>query len=193
MTRNNQDKALTRCHWCSDDPEYIRYHDTEWGVPSTDARYLFEMLILESFQAGLSWLSILKRRASFRAVFFNFDAHRMAQLSDHDLEQLTSDTRIIRHRGKIFSARTNAQAWLQLDDPVDLIWSLTQGQPQVHHIDDHRDVPVTSNESVKLSQILKKNGFAFVGPTTCQAYLQATGVLMQHTTDCFRYAELTAD
>jgi len=181
---------LKRCHWCTNDPEYIRYHDTEWGVPSTDARYLFEMLILEGFQAGLSWWSVLKKRDHFRDVFLDFDVNRVATLDDDYLEALTRDAGIIRHRGKIFAARNNAQAWLRLDDPVDLIWSLVDGRPQVHHIDRHDDVPVTSSESVALSRLLKKNGFAFVGPTISQAYLQAVGVLMQHTTDCFRHAQL---
>lgn len=181
---------MQRCHWCTDDADYIRYHDTEWGVPSYDPHYLFEMLILEGFQAGLSWRSILRKRDRFRQVLFGFDPEKLAVMTDDHIEELMNDPGIIRNRLKLNAARTNARAWLQLDDPVDVIWSLTDGQPKVSHYRDHTAVPATSPEAQALSRQLKIAGFKFVGPTICHAYLQATGVLMEHTMDCHRYQQL---
>lgn len=184
---------MQRCHWCTQDPRYIHYHDTEWGVPSRDPGHLFEMLILEGFQAGLSWWTILQKRDHFRQVLFQFDPEQLATMPDHYIAELLDDPGIVRNRLKLYAARTNAQAWLQLDDPVELIWSVTHGQPLANYYADHTQVPATSPQAETLSRLLKKAGFKFVGPTICHAYLQATGVLMEHTVDCFRHAELLAD
>ncbi len=181
---------MPRCDWCSTDPLYIHYHDTEWGVPMHDTNALFEILILEGFQAGLSWWSILQRRDAFRRALADFDPHRLARLSDADIERLMQNASIIRNRRKLEATRGNAQAWLRLTDPAALIWSVTEGRTRVHHYASHHDVPASSPESEALSRTLKKAGFRFVGPTICHSLLQATGVLMEHTMDCFRYREL---
>lgn len=182
---------MQRCHWCTNDPDYILYHDTEWGVPSHDPRYLFEMLILEGFQAGLSWRSILQKRERFREVLFQFDPERLAIMTDDHIDALMQDPGIVRNRLKLRAVRSNAQAWLRLDDPVALIWSVTGGQPKIGHYSDHTQVPASSPQSEDLSRRLKAEGFKFVGPVICHAYLQATGVLMEHTTDCHRYLHLS--
>ncbi len=184
--------SFKRCGWCTDDPAYIAYHDTEWGVPSHDPRHLFEMLLLEGFQAGLSWITVLKKRAHYREVLFNFDAEKLAAMSDDYIDTLMQDPGIIRNRLKLKSARQNAQAWLKLDDPVALIWSFVDGIPKVNH---HRllaDVPVLTPQAETMSRVLKKAGFNFVGPTICYSYLQAVGCIMDHTTDCHRYPALAA-
>lgn len=183
---------MQRCHWCTRDPLYIQYHDTEWGVPSRDPRHLFEMLILEGFQAGLSWWTILQKRERFRDVLFQFDPEALAAMTDAYIDTLMHDPGIVRNRLKLQAARHNAQVWLQLDDPVGMIWSVTDGLPVVGHYADHTQVPADSPQAEKLSRMLKSHGFKFVGPITCHAYLQATGVLMQHTMNCHRYAALTA-
>lgn len=149
------------------------------------------MLILEGFQAGLSWWTILQKRERFREVFFRFEPERMATMSDEYIETLMQDPGIVRNRLKLRAARSNAQAWLQLNDPVSLIWSVTNGQPKISHYADHSQVPSTSPEAEQLSRTLKTAGFKFVGPTICHAYLQAIGVLMEHTTDCVQYSALT--
>jgi DNA-3-methyladenine glycosylase I len=184
--------AFKRCGWCTDDPAYIAYHDTEWGVPSHDPRHLFEMLLLEGFQAGLSWITVLKKRAHYREVLFNFDAEKLAAMSDDYIDTLMQDPGIIRNRLKLKSARQNAQAWLKLDDPVALIWSFVDGIPKVNHHQLLADVPVLTPQAETMSRVLKKAGFNFVGPTICYSYLQAVGCIMDHTTDCHRYPALAA-
>ena len=181
---------MQRCRWCTDDALYIHYHDTEWGVPSHDPRYLFEMLILEGFQAGLSWWTILQKRERFRSVLFQFDPEQLAAMTDDYIEALMQDPGIIRNRLKLRAARSNAQAWLQLDDPVTQIWSVTNGQTVIGHYGDVT-VPATSPQAEELSRGLKASGFKFVGLVICHAYLQAIGVLMEHSVDCHRHAELT--
>lgn len=184
---------LIRCGWCSGDPIYIAYHDTEWGVPSYDSQHLFEMLLLEGFQAGLSWITVLKKRPRYREVMFNFDPERLARLSDDEIECLMQDPGIIRNRLKLRGARQNAQAWLRQSDPVSLIWSAVGGQPRINHYACLQDVPTVTPEAQALSRALKKAGFTFVGPTICQSYLQAIGCLMDHTTDCHRHAALAGN
>ncbi|MDF2642890.1 MAG: DNA-3-methyladenine glycosylase [Pseudomonas sp.] len=178
---------MTRCYWCNEDPLYIAYHDKEWGVPLRDAQKLFELLLLEGFQAGLSWITILKRRARYREVLFGFDAERLARMSDSEIEELMLDATIIRNRLKLNAARTNARAWLALEDPVGLLWSFVGGEPKVNHFKDRSEVPAITPEAQAMSKALKKAGFTFVGPTICYAYMQATGMVMDHTTDCDRY------
>jgi DNA-3-methyladenine glycosylase I len=181
---------MPRCFWCNDDPLYIRYHDEEWGVPSRDARHLFEMLLLEGAQAGLSWITVLKKRERYREVLFGFDAERLALMTDAQIEERMQDPGIIRNRLKLKAARQNAQAWLKLEDPVTLLWSFVGGAPKINHFNGRGDVPAVTPEAEAMSRALKKLGFTFVGPTICYAYMQATGMVMDHTADCDRYHAL---
>jgi DNA-3-methyladenine glycosylase I len=166
------------------------YHDQEWGVPLRDAQMLFEFLLLEGFQAGLSWITILKKRARYREVMFNFDVQRIANMTDAEIEALMLEPGIIRNRLKLNAARKNAQAWLRLEDPVAFVWSFVGGQPKINHFKDRSEVPAITPEAEAMSKALKKAGFTFVGPTICYAYMQATGMVMDHTVDCDRYAQL---
>ncbi|NYT58499.1 DNA-3-methyladenine glycosylase I [Alcaligenaceae bacterium] len=181
---------MVRCGWCSGDPAYMHYHDTEWGVPSRNPRYLFEMLLLEGFQAGLSWITVLKKRPRYREVLFQFDPEKLACMGDDYIETLMQDPGIIRNRLKLNTARQNARAWLEQPDPVDLIWSFVGGKPRIHDYSTLQDVPVITPEAELMSRTLKKAGFNFVGPTICQSYMQAIGCLMDHTTDCHRHQAL---
>lgn len=178
---------MPRCFWCNDDPLYIAYHDDEWGVPLRDPQRLFELLLLEGFQAGLSWITVLKKRERYRQVLFGFDAQRLAVLSDEAIEELMQDPGIIRNRLKLKAARQNAQAWLRLADPVGLLWSFVGGAAKINHFAGRSDVPAITAEAEAMSKALKKAGFTFVGPTICYAYMQAAGMVMDHTTDCDRY------
>ncbi|WP_079204111.1 DNA-3-methyladenine glycosylase I [Pseudomonas sp. CC6-YY-74] len=181
---------MPRCFWCTDDPLYQAYHDQEWGVPQRDPQALFELLLLEGFQAGLSWITVLKKRERYREVLFGFDVQRLAAMSDEYLESLMQDPGIIRNRLKLKAARQNAQAWLRLEDPLALLWSFVGGQPKLNHFSQRSQVPAITEEAEAMSKALKKAGFTFVGPTICYAYMQATGMVMDHTTDCDRYAAL---
>jgi DNA-3-methyladenine glycosylase I len=181
----------TRCPWLPVKHELYRdYHDTEWGVPSRDPRYLFEMICLEGAQAGLSWWTILQRRARYREVFHDFEPARVAAMSDAELEALVLDPGIIRHRGKIFSVRANARAWLELDDPVGWLWGFAGGKPKPSRFKSLADFPARTADSDALSKALRKAGFNFVGSTTLYAFMQAVGMVEDHTVDCFRKAEL---
>jgi len=182
---------MPRCFWCTDDPLYIQYHDQEWGIPLYDPQRLFELLLLEGFQAGLSWITVLKKRQHYREVLFGFDPQRLAQMSDEYLDTLLQDPGIIRNRLKLKAARQNAQAWLRLPDPAALLWSFVGGVPKVNHFGAHSQIPAITAEAQDMSRALKKAGFSFVGPTICYAYMQASGMVMDHTTDCPRYAELS--
>lgn len=181
---------VVRCSWCSDDPLYVRYHDTEWGVPSRDPGHLFEMLILEGFQAGLSWLTILRRREALRAALLDFDPEALSRTDEAWVQDRMQDASIIRNRLKLRAASANARAWLALPDPVGLVWSVVGDRPLIHRYAVSQDVPVTGPEAEALSRLLKQHGFTFVGPTICQSYLQAIGCLMDHTTDCHRHRVL---
>jgi len=182
---------MPRCFWCTEDPLYIQYHDQEWGIPLYDPQRLFELLLLEGFQAGLSWITVLKKRQRYREVLFGFDPQRLAQLSDEHLDTLLQDPGIIRNRLKLKAARQNAQAWLRLPDPAALLWSFVGGVPKINHFCAHSQIPTITAEAQDMSRALKKAGFSFVGPTICYAYMQASGMVMDHTTDCPRYAELS--
>ena len=164
--------------------------DREWGVPLRDAQGLFELLLLEGFQAGLSWITVLKKRERYRQVLFGFDVHRVAQMSDAEIDDLMLDPGIIRNRLKLNAARRNAQAWLALEDPVALLWSFVGGKPKVNHFKDRNEVPAVTPEAEAMSKGLKKAGFTFVGPTICYALMQASGMVMDHTRNCDRYAIL---
>jgi DNA-3-methyladenine glycosylase I len=181
---------MPRCFWCTDDPLYQAYHDQEWGVPLREPQALFELLLLEGFQAGLSWITVLKKRARYREVLFGFDPQRLARMTDAEIEERMQDPGIIRNRLKLKAARQNAQAWLRLEDPVALLWSFVGGQPKINHFQDRRLMPAVTPEAEAMSKALKKAGFTFVGPTICYAYMQAAGMVMDHTTDCDRYPAL---
>lgn len=184
---------LTRCQWCSSDPVYQHYHDHEWGVPEYDAQRLFEKLLLDGFQAGLSWITILKKRERYRQVYRGFDVPFMAAQSDADLQALMLDAGIVRNRLKIAAARQNARAWLALaeqTDPAIWLWQFVGGRPRINHFASHAEVPAITPQAEAMSKALKQAGFSFVGPTICYAFMQATGMIMDHTLDCFRYAEL---
>lgn len=185
--------APQRCQWCSADPLYQAYHDSEWGVPEYDAQRLFEKLLLDGFQAGLSWLTVLKKRERYRQVYRGFDPQFMAHQSDHDLLGLLEDPGIIRNRLKVKGARQNARAWLRLaaqTDPGEWLWQFVGGQPRVNHFPSSAQVPTQTVAAQAMSKALKQAGFIFVGPTICYAFMQATGMVMDHTTGCFRYPHL---
>jgi len=179
--------GLTRCSWAARTSEYRAYHDTEWGVPVHGETGLYERLTLEAFQSGLSWLTILRKRESFRAAFAGFDAEAVAGFGDADYQRLMSDTSIVRNRLKIRAAMTNAQAVVRLRDKAgidELVWSFAsvgRHQPRTP-----ADVPSVSADSIALAKALKDNGFVFVGPTTMYATMQACGLVDDHLTGCFR-------
>lgn len=181
---------MPRCFWCTADPLYQQYHDHEWGVALRDPQRLFELLVLEGFQAGLSWITILKKRQRYREVLFGFDAARLARMTDEELELRMQDTGIIRNRLKLKAARQNAQAWLRLEDPVGFLWSFVGNAPLINHFADHSEVPVQTPQAQAMSKALKKAGFSFVGPVICYAFMQASGMVMDHTIDCDRYPAL---
>jgi DNA-3-methyladenine glycosylase I len=181
---------ITRCAWVTDDPLYIAYHDTEWGVPVHDDRTFFEALVLDGAQAGLSWLTILKRREGYRAAFDHFDPEVVARYDEERIAALQHDPRIIRNQQKIRSAVNNARAFLRIQDEFgsfdSYIWRFVGGAPRYNYPATLNDVPAETAESRSLSQDLKQRGFSFVGPIICYALMQACGLVNDHTTDCFR-------
>lgn len=182
---------MNRCAWVSNDPLYLAYHDEEWGVPVYDDQKLFEMIMLEGAQAGLSWITILKRREGYRAAYEGFDPEKMARWTDDKLLALQQDTRIIRNKLKILSAKTNAQAYLQIKEEQgsfsDYLWSFVQGEVIQNTWKTLEEVPVSTPESDAMSKDLKKRGFKFTGSTICYAFMQGVGMVNDHTTDCFRF------
>jgi len=185
---------MKRCSWLTDDPLYIAYHDNEWGVPLHDDARLFEMLLLEGAQAGLSWLTILKRRETYRAAYDGFDPARIARWDQKKIESLLQDPGIIRNRLKVEAARTNALAFLQVVEEFSsfnaFIWSFVGGVPIQNGWPSLREIPARTSESDSMSRELKKRGFKFTGSTICYAFIQAVGMVNDHTVDCFRYKEL---
>lgn len=180
------DDGVARCSWSASDAEYRRYHDEEWGTPQHDARALYEKLCLEGFQAGLSWITILRRRPAFREVFHGFDPTRVATMTEDDVQRLLGDERIIRHRGKIEATISNARATLVLDMPLEvLMWGFAPAGPR-ERPREWGDVPAVTPESTALSKELRRRGFRFVGPTTMYALMQATGMVDDHFEGCFR-------
>ena len=173
-----------RCAWAISTPDYLEYHDKEWGREIRDDRGLYERLTLESFQSGLSWITILRKRAAFRAAFAGFDPHKVASYTGEDFDRLMADTGIVRNRAKINAAITNARAMLELADGglTELLWSFAPAPGPAPKT--MADVPATTPESVAMSKALKKQGFVFVGPTTCYALMQATGMVNDHLADC---------
>ena len=182
-----------RCAWCGTDPLYMDYHDREWGVPTLDDASLFEMLVLEGAQAGLAWITVLRKREGYRELFDGFDANRIARYTDRKLEKLLLDPRIIRNRLKVFGTRQNARAFLAVQDEMgsfsDYIWGFVEHAPVQNSWRSMRNVPATSEISDRLSKDMKKRGFTFVGSTIMYAHMQATGMVNDHTTDCFRHRE----
>lgn len=182
----------TRCGWCGSDPLYVDYHDNEWGVPVRDDQTLFEFLILEGAQAGLSWITILRKRENYRRLFDNFDAQKIARYSDKKLDKLLLDPGIIRNRLKVYGARKNARAFLAVQQQhgsfAAYIWGFVDNQPIQNRWQSMREVPATSAVSDAMSKDMKKRGFTFVGSTILYAHMQATGMVNDHITDCFRHA-----
>jgi DNA-3-methyladenine glycosylase I len=182
---------MTRCGWVPEaDPLYVAYHDEEWGVPSHDERHLFEMLVLEGAQAGLSWSTILRKREGYRRAFAGFDLERIARFDDTAVERLMSDASIVRNRAKIESAIANARAALEIGSLEGLVWSFVDGRPLQNSWKTVGEIPAETAESKAMSKELKRRGFRFVGPTICYAFMQAVGLVNDHTVDCFRYREL---
>lgn len=187
---------MHRCDWCGDDPLYIRYHDEEWGTPLRDERSMFEFLLLEGAQAGLSWITILRKREGYRTVFDNFDVHTLAGYSDGELEEKLQDSRIVRNRLKVQAVRTNARATMALYEAggslLDYFWGFVDGSPQQNSWESMAQVPASTPLSEVISKDLKKRGFSFVGPTIIYAHMQATGMVNDHLRSCPRHSECAA-
>jgi len=182
---------MTRCAWVPEgDPLYVAYHDEEWGVPSHDERHLFEMLVLEGAQAGLSWSTILRKRENYRRAFAEWDVEKIARFGDRNVERLMGDAGIVRNRLKIESAIANARATLQLDSLDELLWGFVGGEPRPNRFRKLAEIPAETAESKAMSKELKRRGFRFVGPTVCYAFMQACGLVNDHTVNCFRFGEL---
>ncbi|EMB14071.1 DNA-3-methyladenine glycosylase I [Rhodopirellula europaea] len=188
------DQDISRCGWCGTDADYVRYHDLEWGVPVRDDLGLFEKICLEGFQCGLSWITILKRRAAFRECFVDFDPRRLSKFTPSDVERLMTDSRIIRNRAKIEATIQNARTMtVMLDRDESLAELLWQFAPKKRRLYRRLDqVPAITEESTKMSRVLKKAGWKFVGPTTCYALMQATGMVNDHLDGCFRHGAVKA-
>lgn len=185
---------INRCKWCEKDPIYIKYHDKEWGVPIHDDEKLFEFLILESAQAGLSWLTILKRREGYRNAFANFDPKVVARFSDKKIEELLLDSGIIRNRLKVNAAITNAQAFLNIQETFgsfdQYAWQFVEGKRVVNRWKTLAEIPATTKESDAFSKDLKERGFKFVGSTIMYAHMQAVGMVNDHLINCFRHNQV---
>ncbi len=181
-----------RCAWCGTDPLYVAYHDAEWGVPSHDDRHLFEMLVLEGAQAGLSWITILKKREHYRRAFDGFDAERVARYGAEEVTRLLADPGIVRNRRKVEAAIANACAALAVRDRFGsldaFLWRFVDGAPRDGRRRTAADVPAETAESRAMSAELKRLGFRFVGPTVCYAFMQAVGMVDDHVESCFRHA-----
>ena len=180
----------SRCPWAGTDPLSTSYHDTEWGVPMRDPHRLFELLCLEGAQAGLAWITILRKREGYRSAFEGLDVERMAAYTDDDRARLLADARIVRNRAKVGAFIGNAAAWRRLDDPVGLIWSFVDGRQVVNRWRTMDAVPAETQVSLALARELRGQGFRFVGPTICYALMQSAGLVNDHLIDCFRHAEV---
>ena len=187
-------KSITRCSWCGEDPLYIKYHDTEWGVPLRDEQKLFEFLILETFQSGLSWITILRKRENFRKALDNFDYKKIALYNDEKITELLQDTGIIRNKLKVKATISNAIAFMEIQTEFGsfskYLWGFVNNVPIQNNNKSISDVKATTCISEKISKNLKKRGFKFVGPTVIYAFMQATGMVNDHINDCFRHQEV---
>jgi DNA-3-methyladenine glycosylase I len=201
INRNNKveiaslrSQLKSRCPWSGNDPLYIKYHDEEWGVPVHDDRKLFEFLVLEGFQAGLSWRTILYKRENFRKAFDNFDADKIARYNQRKVDKLLNDAGIVRNRLKIAATITNANAYLNIIDKYGsfdkYMWQFTDGKVIKNKWKSMKEIPAKTKESDLMSKTLLKDGFKFVGSTICYAHMQATGMVNDHLVDCFRYRKL---
>ena len=194
LAKRGTHRALVRCAWCGADPLYVRYHDEEWGVPSHDDRHLFEMLILEGAQAGLSWSTILKKREGYCTAFANFDARRVARFGSREFARLMRDEGIVRNRLKVEAAARNARAFLAVQGEFGsfdaYLWAFVGGKPVRGRWRSMREVPASTAQSDALSKDLKRRGFTFVGSTIVYVFMQAVGMVNDHTVDCFRHAQV---
>jgi DNA-3-methyladenine glycosylase I len=192
--RHSDAQAETRCVWPGNDPLYVNHHDWEWGVPVHDGRALWEHLVLDGFQAGLSWLTVLRKRENFRKAFSDFDPARVARFGERDVARLLQDASIIRSKTKITSAIGNARAYLAMldagEDFSDWCWDFTEGRPIQNRWKAQQDVPAVTPLANKVSSALKDKGFKFVGPTKAYAWMQAVGLVNDHVVSCFRHAEV---
>ncbi|WP_208612587.1 DNA-3-methyladenine glycosylase I [Xenorhabdus vietnamensis] len=179
---------MTRCGWVTSDPDYLAYHDNEWGTPLRDSLQLFELICLEGQQAGLSWLTILKKREGYRKCFHQFDPVKIAKMDEMDVERLLKEPTIVRHQAKINAIIHNARAYLKMaeqgEDFSSFIWSFINDSPQINHWQNLSEVPVKTENSDALSKALKKRGFKFIGSTTCYAFMQAAGLVNDHLVNC---------
>jgi len=186
---------MQRCNWCGEDPLYVKYHDEEWGVPVHDDRLHFEFLILEGAQAGLSWITILRKREGYRKAFEGFDPKKVADFNEERIEALLQDTGIIRNRQKVRSAVKNARAFLQVQEEFGsfdrYFWSFVKGSPVVNHFEKDGDIPAKTPLSEEISKDLKSRGFSFIGATIIYAHIQAVGMVNDHLVSCFRHAVLS--
>lgn len=182
----------SRCSWASGSELETAYHDTVWGVPQRDARRLFEFLVLEGAQAGLSWRTILQKQAGYERAFANFDPVTVAAFDEADVERLMQEPGIVRNRAKITAAIGNARAWLELDDPVAHLWQFVDGVPVQNDWQARAALPASTEASERMSRDLKRRGFRFVGPTICYALMQACGMVNDHVVTCFRHREVAA-
>jgi DNA-3-methyladenine glycosylase I len=184
-------KVGERCPWAGSDPLYARYHDEEWGVPHADSQRMFEKLVLEGFQAGLSWITILRKRENFHRAFHGFDARRIARYGARDIARLMADEGIVRNRAKIEATIANARAYLALQETGDLaalLWEVAGGKPQINRFAAMSDIPAATETSKRMSKTLLAAGFRFVGPTTVYAFMQSSGMVNDHLLSCPRHA-----
>jgi len=184
----------TRCGWAGNDPLYVAYHDEEWGVPVHDDRRLFEFIVLEGAQAGLSWITILRKREAYRAAFAGFDPAKVARFDARKVQSLLKDASIVRNRAKVASAVGNARAFLEVQEQFGsfdgYIWRFVDGRPKRNLWKNLKQIPPETPESRAMSKDLRGRGFRFVGPTICYSHMQATGMVNDHVVDCFRWPEL---
>ena len=183
-----------RCSWCGEHEFYVAYHDMEWGVPLHNDQKLFEFLILEGAQAGLSWLTILKKRDAYRKAYYQFDAEKISRFNSRSIERLMNNAGIVRNRLKIEASIDNARAFLEVQDEFGsfdkFIWQYVNHRPRQNRWRQLKDIPALTNESQQMSKDLQQRGFRFVGPTICYAFMQATGMVNDHVTTCFRYKQV---
>jgi len=182
----------TRCTWCGDDPLYVRYHDLEWGVPTRDRNALFELLALEGMQAGLSWITVLRKRRHLRGAMFALCPETVARFGPRDRARLLADAGVIRHPGKLDAIQINAERFLEIDredDAVEFLWSFVGGRPIVNSWHSSGEIPATTPIAEAMSRGLKARGFKFVGPTICYAFMQASGMVNDHIAGCFRHPQ----
>jgi DNA-3-methyladenine glycosylase I len=187
MTAVKHADGICRCGWCGTDPIYVRYHDTDWGVPEYDSRALFEKLILDGFQAGLSWITILRKRENFRAAFDGFNPEVIAAYDKRKIERLMKDEGIVRNRLKIEGTVESAKAYLQIEDFSDYLWKFIDGAPVQNRFRSLKQVPAETPLTKQISKDLKKRGFKFCGPTIVYAFMQACGLINDHLVDCHRH------